>query len=120
MAKTTATDILINRLLAQRQSCVEIRPGVGLIVTRPLPSELIDFRDATAYTAAARWVVGWEGMTEADILGAAIGSPVPIEYSKRLADLVLPDHPDWCTRVQDRLISMVIEHRQQQEQAEGN
>ncbi len=109
---------LIERLLNNRRSRVELQPGVFAIVQRPAEGEMADFlrvlEDGGDVVGLLRWVVGWEGVTEGLLLGD--GSSSPVAWSRPVAELAFADRLDWVTVVADeiaRLVSVQATRRQE-------
>lgn len=67
-----------------------------------------------------RYTTGWSGFTEADVLGAAVGSSDPIPFDPELWSLLVSDKIDWMRRVADAILKSVVDHINRQEQAAKN
>ena len=115
---------LIARLLRQRESPLEVAPGKVLRVRRPDAVDMAALARMRNDDQAAEWfaarVVGWDGITEADLLGEAIGSDTPAPWSPALALTVLRDRPGWAGKVSAHVLEQVQAHRQQQGDVEKN
>lgn len=102
---------LIRRLLEQRESRVELQPGVFVTVRRPdeagLPAWLKDSRQADTYLQC---VVGWSGMTEAVLLGPAVGGSEPIEFDAQLWLTAARDRGEWIQAISAHLAQQVEAH----------
>lgn len=112
---------LIERLLNNRRSRVELQPGVFAIVQRPAEGELIEFGRAVQSTGDVRhllrWVVGWEGVTEGVLLDD--GSSSPVAWSQAVAELAFVDRLDWATAVVQELHRLIDQYRQRKQAAVG-
>lgn len=111
---------LIDRILANRRSRVELQPGVVAVVQRPAEGELAEFNralQAQDIGALLRWVVGWEGVTEGVLLGD--GSSSPVAWSPSVAELAFGDRTDWAGIVADEMVRLVREHRERKQAALG-
>lgn len=103
---------LIEQLRAQRTGRVEVEPGRVLLVRRPLEvTEMAAFfRGHDPQALFIRHVVGWEGVTQADLLGAAIGAADPAPFSRELADEVLADKARWVGLAGEWIVEEIKNH----------
>lgn len=102
---------LIEQLRAQRTGRVEVSPGKFLLVRRPLEATEMPrfFREPTPALFIGQ-VTGWDGITQADLLGAAVGASDPAVYTPELAAEALADHGDWLSKVADWLAHSIQQH----------
>lgn len=107
------------RLLAGREASVSLPNGKTVRVRRPpeveIPRLLLEGELADLLACA----VGWQGFTEADVLGPAAGS-APVEFDLVLWQELAKDHTAWCRAVADKVKAMCAEHIQAREAASGN
>lgn len=103
-------DVLIAKLLAQRESWVEVAPGRRVKVRRPDESEMADFRSGMNVQLLLRHVVGWEGFTEADILGEGIGAADPVPFDAALFATVARDRMAWFEPISVEIATRIAEH----------
>ncbi len=101
---------LIAKLLAQRESWVEVEPGRRIKVRRPDESEMVDFRGGMSVDLMLRHVVGWEGFTEADILGASVGASDPVAFDAALFATIARDHMAWFEPISIEIATRIAEH----------
>jgi hypothetical protein len=122
---------LIAQLLAQRESDCDLReksadkPAMGVRVRRPPETEWGRFVGSGHAIGAMRdiaveYVIGWYGFTEADLLGASIGSSDAVEFSRELWEVAAADRADWVGLVFDKLLNLVTEYHQQRKEAAKN
>jgi hypothetical protein len=111
---------LIAKLLAQRESWVEVQPGRRVKVRRPDESQMADFRAGMSVDLMLRHVVGWEGFTEADILGASLGASDPVAFDPALFATIARDHMDWFEPISVELATRIAEHWRAREATEKN
>ena len=78
------SEALLKRLMAQRERWVDLGGGRRVCFLRPAQTELRSLAGANFVDVAAKAVIRWEGITEADILGPAVGSPDPAPFSPEL------------------------------------
>lgn len=119
------------RILAQRQAqrlrWVEVapaqdgKPARRVQITRPTETEQPKFlrRTGDKYQWVAdlehvkRFVVGWEGFLESDLIGAAGGSE-PVPFSAALWADVCADSSDTTVRVAEALLQSIADHAETQ------
>ena len=114
---------LVDRLRAQRQH----KPAVGahtFIVQRPTQLQFASLRsvaasDLTAQAAAVlKYVTGWEGVTEHDIIAG--GAPHPVAFDTELLGEWLQDRADLLLPLVNGLVDLVKGQTQQAEADEKN
>lgn len=98
---------LLEKLRAQRESSAEVEPGKSFTVRRPLAAHMHKLRAGVTPELVCEHVTGWAGITEADLLGAAVGASDPAPFAAELASEVLCDHPEWLEEVTRKLVAMV-------------
>ena len=108
--------ILIARMRSQRQSWVDLEPGKRVQIIRPPESQLVDFTTSAGLSQSdmvqiilrrsERYVTGWEGFTEADLVGAA-GSGDAIEFTPELWAEVVADKVDWIAAINNALVASI-------------
>lgn len=119
---------LIAQLRSQRQSWVELEPGKRVQIIRPTESEVGEFlrTDGAARAMVAelvqvsRFVTGWDGITEADILGPTIGASDPVAFDADLWAAVVADNSDWLKKVGTALLDAIVQHFEKKAAAEKN
>lgn len=105
-------------VLAQREQWVDLEPGKRVRVRRPDETEVLTLRRGNVTPEQwARCCVGWDGITEADLLGAAIGSSDLAEFSVELWVIVVRDHVEWLGKVADKVVEMISVHLAQKDSA---
>lgn len=105
---------------AQRTARVEVAPGKVVLVIRPTEFEVqrdfIKVAEGGALSLQAdfpevrKYVTGWEGFTEADLLGAA-GASSPAAFSAELWELVSADNVEWVRKVAQHLLEAIAAHQ---------
>jgi len=112
---------LIKRLREARMLWVPLDAaapdGKQVRIIRPTEVELVQHfvkghQLSVGHDQAARYVVDWRGFTEADVLGAAVGSSDPLAFDAALWAEVLSDKLAWVAVVAQALIGLVTEHQQ--------
>jgi hypothetical protein len=113
---------LVKAMRAQREAWLELRkvPEQKLLVRRPTESQYPKLRDGVPMEMCVSCIVGWEGVTEADLLGAAIGASDPVPFHPDVMNEALQDRTTWAVKVQNKIVEMVNAHFQQKDKAEKN
>jgi hypothetical protein len=111
---------LIKKLHKQRERRVELSEGVSVIVRRPPEADIPSLRFGVTLDHLRRYVVGWEGFTEATVLGAAIGANEPVEFDAELWAEIVADRQDWILKVSNELIGAMNAHYEQKLAAAKN
>lgn len=104
---------LIAKLQAARESSVEVATGKRLKVRRPLEADMPRFRNGVSVELACECVVGWEGVTEADLLGAAVGASDDVPFDAGVAAETLRDRVDWVEKVSRHVAELITTHIEQ-------
>lgn len=118
-----STSQTIARLLKQRESWCTLRPAEGespeLAVCLRRPPE-VDLKALTTDDGRVRRdalsamvssaAVNWKGFTEAELLGAAIGSSDPLEFDHALWIEVVRDRAEWQAACEAHLVARINEH----------
>lgn len=127
---SSAAATLIAQMRDQRKSWVELEPATATApakrvqIIRPAESDLAGMiapaGDADAVAAGVtlrvdmaevkRYAVGWEGITEADLVGAA-GSGDAIDFSADLWAEVVADRVAWKVKVARAILAAIAAHR---------
>lgn len=122
------SQLVINKLRAARQSWVELEPGKRVQIIRPPESSVGSFlRDDAGGRAMVaeleqikKYVTGWDGITEADLLGASVGASDPLPFSSELWAEVVEDHGDWLKVVATALLDSIVKHFEKKAAAAKN
>jgi len=118
---------ILARMRAQRQSWVELEPGLRVQILRPLEAEYQDFVTKPGSTevdrmllCAGKYVTNWEGFTESFLLGAAQAPADPVPFDRDLWAEVVRDHTDWIVTVTRALMEALNKHGKEREDAAKN
>lgn len=130
----TPTERLIQQMRDQRKRWVTLEEGRDGVapkraqILRPPETDLPDFLATTEdgrYTLQAelrhveKYVVGWDGLTEADLVGSA-GSSDAAPFAPDLWREVVADKMPWMRKVAQALLDLILEHRAAREAAAKN
>ncbi len=121
----TPAERLIAQIKAQRLSWVELEPAADgraakrVQITRPPENDVASFVSQTPeglFTLEAsaehvtKYVTGWDGITEADLIGPA-GSSDAAEFHPNLWRIVVEDRLDWMRAIARALLDAILAHR---------
>lgn len=129
----SAEQTLIRKLLALRESWCELKPAADgkpaleVLLRRPSEDELPEFKpqggktmQQLLTTAVCKQAVNWRGFTEADLLGAAVGSSDEVPFSPAVWDVVVRDRMGWIDACSTHLMQQITQHIEQREAAAKN
>ena len=108
---------LIAQIKKARQRRVEVG-GFTFIVRRPTDTEFVAHYELRIYEIAQEYVVGWEGVTEADIVNGGGEDAVPFD-----ADLWrewCADRPDLWEAIFTAVLQAYEQHVEQRQAAVKN
>ena len=115
---------IVERLLKARDSWLTVEPGKRLLVRRPDDIDIAALASLHDHERKAEWfvarVVGWEGITEADLLGPENAGATPAEFAPELALLVLRDRLEWLGEVSRVALDAHREFKGKRDAATGN
>ena len=108
------SDKLIKQMREQRMAWLELQPGKSARLIRPTQIEVMRlmFKNGTieiTLEQAQQFVVDWQGFTQADLLGASVGSSDALDFDKDLWREVSNENAKWLGDVANRLLEMVLE-----------
>jgi len=118
---------IIAALRAARQTWVDLEPGKRVQIIRPPEAALHEFNVQAGENNVERmlrcvvkYVTGWEGITEADLLGAALAPADAVAFDAALWATVVADRVDWIRLVMSALIDAIDAHDLAKQAAEKN
>lgn len=112
---------LIARLLEQREFMLELEPGLRVKLRRPAEAELGAYlRGVREADTHLRCVVGWEGFSEATLLGPAIGSADPLPFDASAWLVAAADRGEWIASIAQALGEAIDAHAKQREATAKN
>ena len=129
----TPAERLIEQMRAQRLSWVELEPASAgqparrVQITRPPENDVASFITTTdgrftleaSVTHVSKYVVGWDGITEADLIGPA-GSAEPAPFTPALWAIVVEDKLGWMRAIGRALLDAIVAHQAAQKADEKN
>lgn len=121
---------LLAALKRRRENSVEVAPGKKVSFTRPPESEMGDMLISKPGEKTGVWVItidhvkkyatGWSGITEADILGAAVGASDEVAFDSDLWAEMVGDNIEWVTKVANGILKSIVDHLAAQDAAAKN
>lgn len=108
---------LISRMRRARE--IEIKVGhLTFTVLRPTDADLLDLMDKDLVALARRQVIGWAGVTEADLVPG--GSAADIPFDAALWQEWIPDRADLWTPIGSAVRDSYKDHVDRLESATKN
>lgn len=113
--KQTATQRLLAQMRDKRKRWVELGDGRAVQVIRPTEVELARHflrggRVVVEPEVLVQFTCDWRGFTEADLLGAAVGSEDAVPFHQDLWAEVVSDKSEWLNKAASALIELMTEH----------
>lgn len=116
---------LLAALKRRREVSVEVEPGKKIFFTRPPEAEMGSMLVSNPGEKTGTWVVtiahvrkyvtGWSGFTEADILGAAVGAADEVAFDSELWAEMVGDNIEWVGKIADGILKSIVDHLAAQE-----
>lgn len=101
---------LIARLAEQRRHWADLPGGVRVRFARPHETEFARFRLGITIEHVCEYVDGWDGVTEAVVLGPSIGSDAPVPFDAALWRELVRDRIDWVPPVAEAIAKAITDH----------
>ena len=108
---------LIKRMREQRMKWVDIagQPGKRVRIIRPTETEVGQYLSkgrelVVGLEEVKRFAVDWQGYTQADLLGASIGSADAVPFHPDLWAEVVSDQAKWVRQLAQDLLDLVVAH----------
>lgn len=119
---------LIAAVRRRRAQELDLGGGKKIIFTRPPEVEMnsiLKFKDGKAtwlvdVDHVKKYVVGWDGFTEADLLGAAVGAADPVAFDADLWAAYVEDDNDLVSKVASAILEAVVNHINSKAAVSGN
>lgn len=108
---------LVEKIRKSREQHVPVGKYT-FIVRRPTDMEMLEFRLDRRPIALLRFVIGWEGVTEGDIIPG--GDPHPAPFEADACAEWLSDRMDLFGPVSEAVIAAYEAHRRTQDEAAKN
>lgn len=121
-------DVLVRKLLAQREFWHDLGNGLRVKLRRPSEVETMDLlrRDASGSVSGLfvgpdvvkRCAVDWEGVKECDLIVS--GASDVVAFDAALWGAVVDDRREWCNGCAAALIDAIVRHESDKVAAKGN
>lgn len=120
-------DVLIKKLLAQREFWVVLPDGKRIKLRRPAERQIVDLakrgddgeaRIEFGVETIKQCAVDWDGIAEADLLPGGASDAVPFDAG--LFALLVDDRRDWWQPLSEALMDHIVRHLGAAETARGN
>ncbi len=93
------TQATIKALREQRLFWVDLGDGLRVQCRRPVETDMHRFLGGVNVEHVCEYVAGWEGVTEATLLGEAVGSSDPVPFDRELWAEWARDNAAVCGKV---------------------
>ena len=115
---------LVERLRAQREFWVpldEAKPqGLRVRLIRPQETGMHKLLLGLDAAKLAEHTTGWDGFSEADLIGAALGSSDPLPFDAGAWAEVLADRADWFAVLAKAMQDAIVKHLEARDAASKN
>ena len=111
---------LIRRIQAGRERKVEVEPGKTITLRRPARWDAVLQHRGVSVDMVLKCAVAWDGITEADIFGAALAPPDLVTFDAALFSEVARDRIAWCETLLKAMVEMITEALDSAESAAKN
>jgi hypothetical protein len=101
---------LIAKMDEQRARWVSLPDGKRVQIRRPLETNFVKFRAGINVEHLCEYACGWDGFTEADLLGASVGASDAVEFDAELWGRVLRDRIAYVQPLASAMIEAITEH----------
>lgn len=109
---------LIAKALALRERWVDLGDGRRVLIRRPGETPLAQRRRSEVTVEwLAGFVIGWEGVTEADVIGTGTAA---VPFDADLWRVVVEDRVEWAAKVAEAVLDLVNKHTEARAAALGN
>jgi hypothetical protein len=116
----TETQRVLEALRKQRLHWVNLGDGLRVQFRRPLEAEMRLLRAGVQVEHVCDFVQGWEGFTEATLLGEAVGASDPVDFMPELWAEFARDNLQVVAKVADAIAATVQAHLEAKAQAAKN
>jgi|SRR5690606_23768721 len=110
--------LLLAQMRRNREQSVDLGDGKSVTFRRPPEAEMNALlqsepgSDKVTFSVdvehVRKYVVGWKGFTEADLLGETVGSDTPVDFDRDLWDEMCSDRVVWVTKVARAILDSVV------------
>lgn len=101
---------LLAKMAEQRAAWCDLGDGLRVQYRRPPEVELPRLAGGVRLEHVEAYACGWEGFTEATLLGAAVGASDPVPFTPELWAAWVRDHADAAGKVCQHMAATVSEY----------
>jgi hypothetical protein len=107
------SELLIRQMREQRMSWVDLGEGKSVRIIRPSQLEMMryllkDKNIVVEFDDVMRFCVDWRGFTQADLLGAAVGSADPVGFDIGLWRELSSEHAPWLQTIANAIVQAIV------------
>lgn len=118
MAGNLVAPNLVAQLRKRRERWVDLGDGRRVKFLRPVESEqgeMVKFEGTEATWTVGldqvrKFVIGWEGFTEASIVGADVGGDLVVPFERELFDELVSDDLAWVGKVARAILDSIVDY----------
>jgi hypothetical protein len=110
------SNVLIEKIRKARENSFQI-DGKTFIIRRPSGLEIITSGGYLPADLIKKFVVGWEGITEMDIIPGGTGAPV--EFDAELFSQWIEDKPQYWQKIAEAVKSSIDEYQRKMDEELG-
>jgi hypothetical protein len=111
----------LKRLEEQRRQWVTLPNGIKVRYRRPLESEYARFRGTeNGIEHVCSYVDGWDGVTEAQILGPEVGASDEVPFDSELWSAYIRDQVEYASIVAQAIVGAIHAHEEAKGRAAKN
>lgn len=115
-----ATNQLLRKLRAQRETWCDLGDGLAVCVRRPLEVDFGRLGVGIVADHVIEYACDWRGFTEATLLGAGIGSADAVPFSRELWSEWISDNAARIEPVARAIVQAVQQHLDARQADAGN
>lgn len=120
MMALSETQRVLEALRKQRLHWVDLGNGLRVQFRRPLEAEMRLLRAGVQVEHVCEYAQGWEGFTEATLLGDAVGASDPVAFAQDLWAEYVRDNLETVSKVAEGIAAAVQAHLEAKAQAVKN
>lgn len=99
---------LAERMLSARESVCEVAEGKKIRLRRPPQTRIMQMRAGVTVDDVYSAAVGWSGFTEADLLGADVGSDSEATFSPDTFRVWAEDNAEALGKLAEHLMEQIV------------
>jgi len=119
---------LLTKLRRQREKVIDLDATHSVTILRPPEEDLGSMLSGTGESRVwavepahvRKYVCGWKGFTEEDVLGKGVGGTDPLDFDADLWSALVADNVAWLNKVADGILKAIVAHVKAKAEVEKN